>query len=260
MRRLKRPYMRYGIMLPPIYHDISGERLDGTFPVFRSGYNADIAATWETVYADSSVYTWPGAAAQLDVLSSNGNDDGAPAGTGARTVYIWGLNGSFKPVNETITMNGVTAVLTVNSYLRVQGMRVVTAGAAGPNVGNIAAQDQANTYSMGYMSAGYGRFDGAYWTVPEGKTLYITRWYAGEVAEKITEFAIFAREPGGVFKAYCKIQVRNELVDFEFDCPLRFDEKTDIEIMAQAAGAAGNGCAGFHGWYEPSEGNLTQDR
>lgn len=260
MRRLKRPYMRHGIQLPPILQDVSGERLDGTFPIFRKGYNTGIAATFETVYPVSAVYTWLGAATPVDVFSSSANDDGAPAGTGARTIRIWGLNGSFRPIGETITMNGNTVVVSTNSYRRIQGARVLTAGNAGPNVGNISIQDQANTCTLAYIPAGLGRHDGAFWTVPEGKTLYITSWYGAETQNKRTAFTIFAREPGAVFKAYGWIQVISGMQQILFDCPLRFDEKTDIEIMAQAAAGNGNGSAGFNGWYEPSEGNLTQDR
>lgn len=261
MRRLKRPYMRHGIMLPPIHEDISGERLDGTFPIYRHGYNVSIAAsTWETVYAAGALYTWPGAAAQLDILSDNVNDDGNPPGNGARTVYIWGLNGSFRPISETVTLNGMVAVQTTNSYLRVQGIRIATTGTFGRNIGNISVQDLGNTYTLCYMVASMGRQNGAIWTVPEGKTLYITDWMVGEYTGNRTEFVIYGREPGGVFKAYCYVHVNNQSLHMPFTCPLRFDEKTDIQVFCQPFDQGVGGFAAFQGWYEPSEGNLTQDR
>lgn len=197
----------------------------------------------------------------LDILSDNANDDGAPLGTGAQTVYIWGLNGSFRPISETVTLNGVAAVQTVNAYLRVQGIRVATFGASGWNIGNISVQDLGNTYTLCYMVAGMGRHNGCIYTVPEGKTLYITEWHAGEATGQRTEFVINAREPGAGFKSYCGLFVRNQIYGNRFDLPFRFDEKTDIQVMGQTTGqSAGDSCACFQGWVEPSEGNLTQDR
>jgi len=108
----------------------------------KFGRNPDIdtGSTPEDIWNNGGVYTGQpttGSATTLDVDSSSGND--TSAGTGARTLRIYGLDGSYNEINEIITLNGTTAVTTVNSYWRVSRMEVVTAGSAEFNQGSITA-------------------------------------------------------------------------------------------------------------------------
>jgi hypothetical protein len=71
----------------------------------------------------------------LDVISSSAND--AAAGTGARTLTIYGLANDGTPQNETVTLNGQTAVTTTKAFWRVFGALVATAGTGRANAGDI---------------------------------------------------------------------------------------------------------------------------
>ncbi len=89
---------------------------------------------WGVGGATSYVQLTTGTA--LEVVSSSGND--TAAGTGARTVKINGLDGSFLPFSETKTLAGATPVaLTNTSVIAINSVTVMTAGSGNTNAGNI---------------------------------------------------------------------------------------------------------------------------
>lgn len=122
------------------------------------------------------------AAAVVKVSSGNIND--TSAGTGARTVTIAGLDSTNTPISETITLNGQTAVNTVNSYLRVTEITILTVGGGTTSAGIIYAG--TGTVTAGVPATVYLRIPassavgattadiGCYKAVPAGYALYLT--------------------------------------------------------------------------------------
>jgi hypothetical protein len=125
----------------------------------------------------ASVMVWPAAAATISVVSSSVND--TAAGTGARTLYIEGLDSNYLVISETITLNGATPVVTANSYLRVNYAYILTAGSGGVNAGNITGTLSANP--IFYIEANQGQAHQLQYTVPAGKSLLVmsTRYGTG---------------------------------------------------------------------------------
>jgi len=118
------------------------------------------------VCEQGSIYPFLSSAVTLKVSSASAND--AAAGTGARTVQIQGLDASFNPLVETITLNGTTAVNTVNQYYRINGFAVTSAGSGGVNAGDITLQIVAGGSIQGIIRAGIGNSQQAVYTVPAG--------------------------------------------------------------------------------------------
>ena len=81
------------------------------------GYNSDVDTSVETVWPYGGLLQFPDTALQMKVSSDNAND--TAAGTGARTVYVKGLNADHDVISEIVSLNGQTAVLTTNSYLHI---------------------------------------------------------------------------------------------------------------------------------------------
>jgi len=105
-------------------------QIQGHTAVIVFGYNPDVDTAEESVWPDGGAVPHPTVASVLKISSSSAND--TSAGTGARTVHIEGLNGDYAVVSETVTLNGQTAVNTVNSYLYVNSFYVITAGSGRP--------------------------------------------------------------------------------------------------------------------------------
>jgi len=76
-------------------------------------------------------------AAAIDISSSAAADDGSPAGTGAQTVTIYGVDSSYEPATQTITMNGQTKVVGTQTWKCVQAVSVAAAGSGRVNAGDL---------------------------------------------------------------------------------------------------------------------------
>lgn len=133
-------------------------------------YGQAVGASPDSVQADiwpgGNGYTgWITSASTLDVSSDNAAD--TAAGTGARTVRVFGLNAAGKPIHEDVTLNGVTPVATTSTFLRCHRARVLTAGSNETNVGTLTIQTNAAEV-MAIVPVGDGQTEQATFTVPAG--------------------------------------------------------------------------------------------
>lgn len=232
--------------------------------LFQFGANTNIQTTTSTVWTGTtSNYVYPSAATVMTVSSSSASD--AAAGTGARTVFISGLDANYAEISETVTLNGQTAVNTVNSYLRLSTMTVITAGSGGTAVGTIYIGTGAVTTGVpaviyNLIPVGYNTDAQCIWTVPAGYTAYMTSctWTAGNTtANLLITGALLSRVIGGVFiiESTCKFNVGTSF-DRHFDTPVAFAEKTDIEMRLGSSTAGSAGTAEFHLIYIKNDATL----
>jgi len=214
--------------------------------VFKFGTNSNVGNSQQTIWQQGGIYSYPPSASTMTVSSSDVND--TSAGTGARTVQIFGLDASYNEASETITLNGQTAVTTVNSYIRMNRALVLTAGSGGVNAGNIyvgtgtvTSGVPANIYTI-INGNGSNQTLQAFWTVPAGYTAYIyqsniSTGTSSNTPAILTTFLV-ARPFDGVFntKEVITLSTGNHLQDYSF--PIKLTEKTDIEFRAESSSAS----------------------
>ena len=162
------------------YLEIATSDVAGRSLVHKYGQNPDIdtVSGFEAIWNAGGSYTGhdPTAAETVEVFSSDAND--TAAGTGARTVQVYGLDATYAEQTETVTLNGVTAVDTVNDYIRLYRAIVRTAGSGGENAGDIAIRQKVTTANVfALMPAGYNQTMIAAYTVPLGKSAYTLSWF-----------------------------------------------------------------------------------
>lgn len=135
---------------------------------------------WDGADGTTSTDEWvpPTTARTHDIVSTDANDDGSPAGTGAHTVEVQGLDTNWNPQTETVTLNGTTNVATANTYLRIFRMKVMACGSGGGNAGIITATAQTDATVTAAIQAGNNQTLMAIYTVPNNMTAYITSYYA----------------------------------------------------------------------------------
>lgn len=221
---------------------VSSGAVTGTSSVFKFGFNPDINGVEETVWDHGGIYAYPAAAIQMSVSSSSVND--TAAGTGARTVFVAGLDANYNEISETVTLNGQTPVLTSALFLRINRASVVSAGS-----GETAADDiyvGTGVVSAGVPATVYARIrlgDNqtlmAVWTVPSGYTGYILKGNIGTGTVHINQYIVarlVQRPFGGVFRTASKVTLQNGEIAFDFVFPVPFAEKTDIETRAFSSG------------------------
>lgn len=212
--------------------------------ILVSGYNGATSTSYQTVWTQSSIYSYLSAAAVMGISSSSASD--TAAGTGARTVLIEGLDANYNEISETVTLNGQTAVNTTNSYLRVFHLAVTTAGSGGAAAGTIYAGTGTVTSGVpANVYAVYGANGGStacIWTVPAGYTAYVVSMAVASgctTANAFTSLGLYDRPFGSVFDNSVQGRSANGGVfEVPFFYPLSFPEKTDLEIRVTSTTAS----------------------
>jgi len=151
--------------------ELSLGHIEGYESVTIEGNNMDVDVGVEDVWSEGGTLVYLSAAEKMNIASASLND--ASAGIGARTLRISGLDSSHDEISEEITLNGTTDVLTVNSYLRVIMLEILTAGSLGENNGAITATAETAGTVQCAMGATTGLSKNSHFTVPAGKQLII---------------------------------------------------------------------------------------
>jgi len=220
----------------------------GYDPVRRFGHNDDVDATFEVISHVGGTQFYLGAAEKLQVVSSDADDDGDPAGDGARTVFLKGLDADYEVQAETLTMNGQDNVESALTYLRVFSCYAITAGATGINEGTISVKDNGAANTIVQIAPLEGNAHAAIFTVPAGQTLYITQVEYSESSNKGTEVHLFVCPFGGAWRSAWVSTAIDVYVPFKPSLPLKFQQKTDIELRSLSAALNASVTGGIVGY------------
>lgn len=228
----------------PFGLQVARGQIQGHSNVLVFGYNADIDQTEESVWPDGGTVPHPTVASVLKISSSDAND--TSAGTGARTVYIEGLDGDYEVVSETVTLNGQTEVNTTNSYLYVNSFYVLTTGSGGVNAGNINAGTGTVTAGVpavlyDIIATGYNTRTTGHYCVPAGYTGYmVTGVITAGQASGSTSVTAFLKQHGedGILRVGAITTLNNGSIQYDFDPAYVIPEKHCVG--ASAVGTANN--------------------
>jgi hypothetical protein len=222
----------------PFYLQVARNQISFHKSNFKFGFNSDVDDSLETVWAQGGLYSYLASASVLKVSSSSTAD--TSAGTGARTVELSGLDTNYDEISETVTLNGQTAVNTTNEFLRINRMVVRSAGTGGQNAGVIYAGTgtvttgvPTNKYAT--IAIGDNQTVMALWTVPRGYTAYLLQTditVATTQNNKYCTVHLVAKPNGEVFQIKDKFVKAESSVHQAYTIPLKFEEKTDIEVRA----------------------------
>lgn len=204
------------------------------------GYNPDVDTSEESVWPDGGTVPHPTVASALTIVSTSTDDDSA--GTGARTVYIEGLNGGYNVISETIIMDGTTPVVTTGTYLYVNQFYVATVGTGGANAGEITAKVSTTLYDI--IAVGYNNRTTGHYCVPAGYTGYMTSGVitTGQATGSTSVTAFLKQHgPDGVVRVGAVSTLNNGSVQYDFSPPYMIPEKNCIG--ASAIGSATNNSA-----------------
>lgn len=217
-------------------------RIDNYDCINKFGLNTDIdIAVEEAIWDGGGDYTGHDATAAetVEVFSSDAADDSA--GTGARTLSVIGLDSSWVEQAETVTLDGVTAVDTANTYIRLFRVIVLTAGSGGSNAGTITVRQKTTTANVFcVVQIGYNQSMVAAYTVPANTNGYIFDWFMtiGGAILADCDMKLLARPTGGVFNVQEQFSLRgngNSSSPRNFAIPKGpYAEKTDIQVRGVA--------------------------
>lgn len=216
---------------------IASGLISGYSIVNRFAYNGDVdSGAAEDIWEVGGDYAgFPAVSEPVAVLSSSVLD--TAIGTGCRTVQIFGLDSNYDAKNETLSLSGVTPVVSVNTYSRIFRGQCVTAGSLLSNQGNITIRHATTaTNVFGQITAGKGQTQSSSYTIPLGHTGFLTSYTAqliASTANQNTNLAIKIIPFGGATRQAREFAVTsNYAMKSEVYGGIRFTEKTDFVFRA----------------------------
>ena len=193
--------------------------------VQKFGANFEISTNSdpESVWTAGGLYPWAAldAAETLHLISTDAGD--------TDTVLLEGLDANYLPILETLQMTGNTAVTTVNQFKRIYRIKYDT-GAV--NAGIVTARTVSGAgVVVAQIDATNAQSLMAIYTVPSGFTAYLTNLDFSVNKGKDAQCRLYVREFGRSFRIKHLTEVYENSYRYNFTIPLKFTEKTDLDII-----------------------------
>lgn len=218
------------LLVMPYQDAVAHNLITGHYITYALGYCTNIPTTAMRDISELGVniIPIPTVAATVSVVSDNAND--TAAGTGVRSVMLEGLDASYNAIEEIITLNGLTPVTSVNSYIRFNDFHSMTVGSNGYSSGSITAYNGATVYRK--ISAGVNRDMTCHFTVPNGKTAQLILVATSAMTSKDVRFNLRATadRDGNLMAGVYLFQ--SVCIDGSGYLPLKrwYPAKTDIKL------------------------------
>jgi hypothetical protein len=226
--------------------EVSRGLVAGHISINKNGNNSDIDIGTEDIWATGGTFVPPTSATTVNFVSSSPAD--AAAGTGARTLTIQGLDGSYNQVTETLTMDGATQVPTALSYFIIHDVIVATAGTGGANAGTITTiWTGGGTPSGPSVAIGKGQSQFCIYQIPAGYTGFIEQFGGGTQGGTTLDIELFVKPFGGVYNFKGKMSLNSTGTsqdDRDFKYPIKVLEKSIVKLTG-TAGANNTDVSGF---------------
>ena len=221
----------------PFYLAVQEGKVPGYSMVNKFGYNSAIGSgSFETIWETGDDYPWQSSAVTVDVVSDDTNDD--VAGTGARTLKIQGLDGSYNLAEETVNLNGTSTVTTTQTFLRVFRMSVETAGSSGNNEGTITVTYTGGSDVAATISAGRGQTLMCLYTIPANYTGYLLSINVSSGKDQEMDVKFIQRDnsiTNAAFQTKQFLNVRGGQTTVIFNSINVIPEKSDIYISGKSS-------------------------
>lgn len=216
----------------------------GRNPNMAQDTTADI---WDHgIVGGTLIYEFPNPAGELMTISSDNNNDG-PAGEGAKTARVFGLDANYDFYqSDPIVLNGLTAVSIGEPLVSVYRVKILSAGTNDKSLGNIyvgtgtdgTGIPQTNVYAR--VAIGNGQTLMTPFIVPVGYTGFVRPWDASiikTIAAGSASIEFLVRPLGEVFQIKDSLGLRTDGNNAKTSdrwkyAPLRVEEKSQIKIQA----------------------------
>jgi hypothetical protein len=216
----------------------------GYTPFSMNGYVTNINGSYVDLWPLGGLIAFPPSPMQMRVHSYSNIDDNTPPLAGARSVVLNYLDNNYVDHSETIYMDDGSGALTVaNNIYRVNSVHVQTAGSNNANADIIWVRDTVgpngtNTYEQ--IQLGYNISASCRYTVPFGKTLYITGMQANSTSAsggKIVRMFLKSTSIGeqtynGIFFNKTIFALKDNLITLNFQVPIKIPATADIIVRA----------------------------
>ena len=200
--------------------------------------------TFQDVWSDDGNIIFLTSAETMDVVSSLSADD-KDSGNGARAITIEGLDDNWNEISEYIQLEGVTPVTTTKSFIRINRAYIEEVGSGGVNAGIITIDATTSSTRQSSIQSGEGQTEKTQYTVPNGRTGYVTRFFSNVGKTDDVIIRIMVKEFGKGWRAKRILTLYQSHMAIPLNSYIKLPAKTDIKIEAKAVTSTTAVSAGY---------------
>lgn len=208
---------------------LAAGELDGYSAVHKFGLiDGTVGTDWSTIWTQGEIsgnqlVPWKDIAdaGVVTVTSSLAGD--------TTDVTLEGLDADYNFQSETLTLAGTADVVGTKTWHRINRMFMVTE----TNVGSITATVDGDIVSS--IKAGRGQTLQAFYTIPAGKTGYLTHMQVASSKNQAVEASLFVRPFGGAFRVTGGTMLYQMEHTIHYSSPIPITEKSDVDFRAIGA-------------------------
>ena len=192
------------------------------------GYATAVSTSFVAVWENNAAYVFPTVASTMVASSSSASDT-------AVTILINGLDASYVPITESVTLNGTADVPTTKVFWRINSV-ITTAGNA---AGTVYIKNAGGT-TYAQITIGAGKTNMSVYTVPAGHTAYMTQFDAfsstSVTSGVYATFRALLTSSTGVNNVVLTAPFLNTYA-VSRPYPIAIAEKTDVQFQCKSSGA-----------------------
>lgn len=215
----------------------------------KFAFNDGVNSTETEIRSEDADLAYQTDAVALEVVSTSTNDD--VAGTGARKIFVEGLDANWEIINETVIMDGTNPVDLTKLYLRVHRAYVTEVGSLGVNEGTITIRLDNAGVTQAEIPASKGQTLLANYTVPAWKDAVMRQldFSVGSISNNsvvvmLRGYCRVYNETTGAYESWRQILSRvaeNGPATLLFNNDeLIFEPKTDFKLTAEKLTGTGD--------------------
>ena len=189
----------------------------------KFGYNDSVSTSFETIWENGSLYSYPTTPTTAVATSSDTDDNDS-------LVHIYGLDSNYDLADEVITVGGSAST---TSFIRVFRSVLTNANTGVVNVGKITTT--VNSLPVSIVDVGYGQSLQAVYSIPRNYRGYLMSIDVGTSKQKEVE-AKFMQRPlnGNTFQTKSLVTSFGTPIHKDYFVPEILSEKSDLEMRAKA--------------------------
>ena len=205
---------------------VSRGQIQGHSTIFIFGYQAQVDNTAVPVWENPTTYVYPTSATVMTVASDSASDDTSAS------LLIQGLDEDYNQISETISLNGISDVTTVNEYFRINNLYLVSAGTGQiHNVGTITVKQGTNVVAQ--INPTISKSQATIYTVPAGYNFYLMYANVSTSSGYGSDYATYSVQQiiNGVERNILQQPFTSLFTSDKHATPFKFQEKSDIQWL-----------------------------
>jgi len=232
--------------------EVAGGRINDQTYILKFGAVSGVGTDEITLWSGHTRYNYideVGGTSRILSVASDDTDDNA-SGTGARAVYLEGLDTNYNVISDIVALDGTDSVDTSIEFFRIYQAVVLTAGSQGENdgiidigLGPFTAGSADTAYAL--IDSTQGQTQMMVYTVPADFTAYFMDVRLTSNEGKSAEASGWARPLGGAWIKQGTWHIFQTAFSRNYRIPLIIPEKTDVELRVISSASGTDIAAAF---------------